>query len=98
MDKLYRGEDYKRRRMNTLSGGEKKRLQILSRIMNRANLLLIDEVTTYMDAFSRKKTADLISGFNGAVVMVSHDDEPLDGGAYKKYRIQDRSLAREEDR
>jgi ATPase subunit of ABC transporter with duplicated ATPase domains len=96
LDKLYTGGDYKRRRLNTLSGGEKKRLQILSRIMNRANLLLIDEITTYMDANSRKKISGLLNGFNGAIVIVSHDDDPLDGGTRKKYRIVDRRLALED--
>jgi ATPase subunit of ABC transporter with duplicated ATPase domains len=95
LDKLYIGEDYKKRRLNTLSGGEKKRLQILSQIMNSPNLLLVDEITTYMDAYSREKIFDLIHNFNGAIVIVTHTDEPFSNGTYKKYRIADRRLVLE---
>jgi ATPase subunit of ABC transporter with duplicated ATPase domains len=97
LDKLYIGEDYKRRRLATLSGGEKKRLQILSRIVNRVNLLLVDEITTYMDAYSRNKVFDLIQGFSGAIVIVTHNDDVFDKGTYKRYHITEKRLVLEED-
>ncbi len=61
-----------------LSGGERARL-VLARILARpANLLVLDEPTNDLDMETLDLLQELVSGFNGTVILVSHDRDFLD--------------------
>ena len=64
--------------VRSLSGGEKARL-LLARIMAQpANLLVLDEPTNDLDVETLDLLQDLIEGFDGTVLLVSHDRDFLD--------------------
>ncbi len=61
-----------------LSGGEKRRLYLLSLLMQQPNVLLLDEPTNDLDLATLTVLEDYIETFPGAVISVSHDRYFLD--------------------
>jgi ATP-binding cassette, subfamily F, member 3 len=55
------------------SGGEKSRLVLALLVYRRPNLLLLDEPTNHLDLEMRQALATALQGFEGAMVIVSHD-------------------------
>jgi ATPase subunit of ABC transporter with duplicated ATPase domains len=69
---LFTGDDgYKP--AGVLSGGEKTRLSLAMIVVSGANVLLLDEPTNNLDPASREEILSALAGFEGAVVLVSHD-------------------------
>jgi ATPase subunit of ABC transporter with duplicated ATPase domains len=62
-----------RRSYDTLSGGQKARLEILCLELEGHNLLLLDEPTDNLDVDSSEALEAALEGFEGTVVAVSHD-------------------------
>ena len=61
-----------------LSGGERARL-ILARVLSRpANLLILDEPTNDLDMETLDLLQELVAGFSGTVILISHDRDFLD--------------------
>ncbi|MGY1707101.1 ABC-F family ATP-binding cassette domain-containing protein [Geodermatophilus sp. SYSU D00697] len=56
-----------------LSGGERRRLQLLRLLMGEPNVLLLDEPTNDLDIDTLTALEDLLDGFPGTVLVVSHD-------------------------
>lgn len=61
------------RRVETLSGGQRARLEILCLELEGHNLLLLDEPTDNLDVESCEALEHALDGFTGTVVAVSHD-------------------------
>ncbi|MGL5616936.1 MAG: ABC-F family ATP-binding cassette domain-containing protein, partial [Sarcina sp.] len=61
-----------------LSGGERRRLQLLRILMGAPNVLLLDEPTNDLDIETLKILEDYLDSFAGAVITVSHDRYFLD--------------------
>jgi ATPase subunit of ABC transporter with duplicated ATPase domains len=61
----------------TLSGGEKTRLALARLVVSSANVLLLDEPTNNLDPASRDQVLDALSGYRGAVVLVTHDEDAV---------------------
>jgi ATP-binding cassette subfamily F protein 3 len=68
----FRGDDVTRP-VGSMSGGEKARLTLALIAWRRPQFLVLDEPTNHLDAQTRDSLADAIAGFDGAVVLVSHD-------------------------
>ena len=69
-----------------LSGGERRRLQLQMVLMDEPNVLLLDEPTNDLDIDTLTELEDLLDGFPGSIVVVSHD-------RYFLERVTDRVLA-----
>jgi ATP-binding cassette subfamily F protein 3 len=59
--------------VKTYSGGEKARLVLALLIWSRPNLLLLDEPTNHLDLEMRLALNQALQGFEGSVILVSHD-------------------------
>ena len=69
--------------VSKLSGGEKRRLYLLSVLMSAPNVLILDEPTNDLDIPTLSVLEDYLDTFNGAVIAVSHDRYFLDRFAGK---------------
>ena len=76
--------------ISKLSGGEKRRLYLLSVLMSSPNVLILDEPTNDLDIETLEILEEYLDGFSGIVIVVSHDRYFLD-------RVVDRIFAFEED-
>jgi len=56
-----------------LSGGEKKRLQLLRTLVKNPNFLILDEPTNDLDIYTLAVLEDFLTGFKGCLIVVSHD-------------------------
>jgi len=65
-------------RVGTLSGGERRRLQLLLVIAGRPNVLLLDEPTNDLDLDTLRILEEFLGDWPGALVVVSHDRTFLD--------------------
>jgi ABC transport system ATP-binding/permease protein len=73
-------------RVGDLSGGERRRLQLMLLLLAEPNVLLLDEPTNDLDIDTLTELEDLLDGWPGSVVVVSHD-------RYFLERVTDRVLA-----
>ncbi len=56
-----------------LSGGEKRRLKLLTVLMKNPNFLILDEPTNDLDIFALAVLEDYLQSFQGCLIVVSHD-------------------------
>jgi ATP-binding cassette, subfamily F, member 3 len=78
-----------RRPLETLSGGEWTRLQLLLLMLEGANCLLLDEPTNHLDIESVEMLESALEEFQGTVIFVSHDRYFLDRIADRILEVQD---------
>src|SRR6185436_18690966 len=64
--------------VSKLSGGEKRRLQLLMVVMKNPNFLILDEPTNDLAFITLNVLEDFLQNFKGCLVMVSHDRYFLD--------------------
>ncbi|WP_207456876.1 ABC-F family ATP-binding cassette domain-containing protein [Herbiconiux sp. SYSU D00978] len=70
---LFTGDDG-HKPAGVLSGGEKTRLALAMIVVSGANVLLLDEPTNNLDPASREEILGALASYQGAVVLVSHDE------------------------
>ncbi|GCE75777.1 ABC-F family ATP-binding cassette domain-containing protein [Cellulomonas biazotea] len=78
--------DRARTPVRDLSGGERRRLQLLRLLVGEPNVLLLDEPTNDLDTDTLAALEDLLDGWPGTLVVVSHD-------RYLLERVCDRQVA-----
>lgn len=92
--------------LTALSGGERTRAALAALILDAPDLLMLDEPTNNLDAEGRAAVRDLLHGWQGAAIVVSHDRALLEemdaivelapkgatryGGPYSHYETQSR--------
>lgn len=64
--------------IKSLSGGEKRRLKLVSVLIQNPNVLFLDEPTNDLDIYTLEILEDYLEQFKGAIVTVSHDRYFLD--------------------
>ena len=78
-----------RRPIDTLSGGERTRLQLLLLMLSGANLLVLDEPTNHLDIESIETLEAAIEAFEGTAIFISHDRYFLDRMADRVVEVRD---------
>ncbi len=78
-----------------LSGGERRRLYLLRVLMGAPNVLLLDEPTNDLDIQTMLTLEDYLDGFNGCLVVVSHDRYFLDRTVEHIFRFEGNGLVRQ---
>ncbi|MDK6787650.1 ABC-F family ATP-binding cassette domain-containing protein [Actinotignum sp. GS-2025f] len=73
-------------RVSELSGGERRRLQFMRLLMAEPNVLLLDEPTNDLDTDTLAAMEDVLDGWPGTLIVVSHD-------RYLLERMTDRQIA-----
>lgn len=67
-----------RQPVSLLSGGEKRRLYLLTILMSNPNFLILDEPTNDLDILTLQKLEDFLKDYKGCLIVVSHDRYFLD--------------------
>ena len=84
---LFKGEDvYKP--VKGLSGGERARVLLLKLMLSKANLLILDEPTNHLDISSCEALEDALMGYDGTLLVVSHDRYLINKLADKIYYLE----------
>ena len=78
--------------MEGLSGGERRRLSLAILVSSGANVLILDEPTNHLDIDAREALEDALSGFDGNVLLVSHDRALLDAVGTRTIAMEDGRL------
>jgi ATP-binding cassette subfamily F protein uup len=77
----------KDRDIQTLSGGEKRRVALCKAIISRPDLLILDEPTNHLDTRSIEWMEEFLAGFSGACLFVTHDRYFLDAIANRTVEL-----------
>ncbi len=79
-------------KVKMLSGGEKRRLQLVRVLMSNPNLLILDEPTNDLDIYTLEILEDYLMSFKGPILVVSHDRYFLDKICNKLYVFENTSI------
>ena len=79
-------------RVRELSGGQRRRLQLLLTILSEPNVLVLDEPTNDVDTDMLAATEDLLDSWPGTLIVVSHDRYLLERVTDQQYAILDGKL------
>ncbi len=78
--------------IGALSGGERSRLALGLLLLKRANFLVLDEPTNHLDVSARESLEEMLSGFPGTLLFVSHDRYFIDKLATKLWVVEDETV------
>ncbi len=84
---LFKGDDVFRK-VSTLSGGERGRLALAILALKDTNLLLLDEPTNHLDIPSQEVLQEVLMGYRGTMMLVSHDRYLIDALGTQIWEIQ----------
>ncbi|MGB9724312.1 MAG: ABC-F family ATP-binding cassette domain-containing protein [Chloroflexia bacterium] len=88
---LFSGDDvYKR--LGDLSGGERSRVALARLTLTQANFLLLDEPTNHLDIPAREALEEVLSGYEGTILLVSHDRALIDALATQVWAVSEGRL------
>jgi ATP-binding cassette subfamily F protein 3 len=87
----FTGDDVKKP-VSVLSGGEKARVSLAKILLSSTNFLVMDEPTTHLDITAREALEDALSGYNGTLLLISHDRYFLDKIVGRVIELKDNSL------
>jgi len=79
-------------RVNELSGGQKRRLQLLLLLLSEPNVIVLDEPTNDVDSDMLAAMEDLLDSWPGTLIVVSHDRYLLERITDQQYAILDKKL------
>src|SRR4051794_22545642 len=78
--------------LDGLSGGERRRLSLAILVASGANVLILDEPTNHLDIDAREALEDALRGFDGSVLLVSHDRALLDAVGTRTFALEDGTI------
>ena len=75
-----------------LSGGQKAKLLLLQMSMSGSNVLILDEPTRNFSPLSNPVVRQMLKGFGGAILSISHDRKYMEEVADKVYELTEKGL------
>ncbi len=88
---MFSGDEVEKQ-LTDISGGEQRRLSLAILVASGANVLILDEPTNHLDLESREALEDALTGFEGALLLVSHDRALLEAVGSRTFAIEDGDL------
>ncbi len=88
---LFKGEDVFKE-IRKLSGGERARVELAKLILKDINFLVMDEPTNHLDISSKEALESALLGYNGTMLMVSHDRYFINKLADRIFYLDERGL------
>ncbi len=88
---LFNGDDVFKQ-IGVLSGGEKSRVALAKILLTESNLIILDEPTNHLDMTSKEILQKALVGFNGSIILISHDIDFLKPIVNKIVEIKNRSV------
>lgn len=88
---MFRGEDVDKK-VSVLSGGERARLALACLLLRPVNLLILDEPTNHLDIPSKDVLKNALMEYDGALIVVSHDRDFLEGLTTRTLEFRDQKL------
>ena len=85
-------QDTVERRVEVLSGGERRRLALASLVASGANMLVLDEPTNHLDVESREALEDALDAYDGTILLISHDRALIDAVATHTASLEDQHV------
>ncbi len=79
--------------IHVLSGGERARVSLAKLLVSPGNFMLMDEPTNHLDISSSEMLIEALSGYNGTLIFVSHNQYFVNKLATKIWDIRDASIA-----
>jgi ATPase subunit of ABC transporter with duplicated ATPase domains len=78
--------------VSVLSGGEKAKVALSRLLLTDLNLLILDEPTNHLDLYTLEALEELLSGYGGTILFVSHDETFVQKVSDRMVRFEDRKL------
>jgi ATPase subunit of ABC transporter with duplicated ATPase domains len=92
LERLGFGRGHLSARVEDLSGGERRRLQLMLTLLSEPNVLLLDEPTNDVDTDTLAAMEDLLDSWAGTLIVVSHDRYLLERVTDQQYAVLDGRL------
>ncbi len=92
LERLGFGREHLSARVSDLSGGQRRRLQLMLTLLSEPNVLILDEPTNDVDTDMLTATEDLLDSWPGTLIVVSHDRYLLERVTDQQYAILDGRL------
>ena len=83
--------------VSVLSGGEKAKVAMARLLLMDLNLLILDEPTNHLDLFTMEALEELLSGYGGTLLFVSHDETFVEKVSDRMVRFENGKLVTYED-
>ena len=87
------GSDWHDVQVGTLSGGEKKLVNLACILLRQPDLLLLDEPDNHLDLDAKAWLEQYIATYPGTVMIISHDRQLLDHAVKKIYELEDGKIS-----